>query len=99
MDTNLLVSLAVLLLLAVIVGAIVVRRRRSAQLERRFGPEYARTVERTGSRSHAEADLLAREHRMRKLEIVPLPAHEAQRFRTEWQGLQARFVDNPRTAV
>lgn len=99
MDTNLLVLLAVVLLLAVIAGVLLARRRRSAQLERQFGPEYARTVERTGSRSQAEADLLAREHRMRKLEIVPLPAHEAQRLRTEWQAVQARFVDNPRTAV
>jgi hypothetical protein len=99
MDMNLLVSLAVLLLLAVIVGALLTRRRRSAHLAHRFGPEYERTVERTGSRAQAEADLLSRERRVRKLEIVPLAAHEAQRFRMEWQGLQARFVDSPRTAV
>ena len=99
MDTNLLVALAIVVLLAVIAGALLTRRRRSSHLAQRFGPEYERTVERAGSRSQAEADLLARERRVRKLEIVPLAAHEAQRFRMEWQGLQARFVDNPRTAV
>jgi hypothetical protein len=52
-----------------------------------------------GSRRQAEADLREREQRVRKLEIVPLPAHEAQRFRMEWQGVQARFVDDPRRAV
>lgn len=99
MDMNLLVALAILVLLAAIVAAVLARRRRSDGLAQRFGPEYERTVQRAGSRSQAEADLRAREQRMRKLEIVPLAAHEAQRFRMEWQGVQARFVDSPRTAV
>lgn len=99
MDTNLLIALAILLVLAVIAAALLARRRRSAHLAQRFGPEYERTVERMGSRGRAEADLAAREQRVRKLEIVPLAPHEAQRFRMEWQGLQARFVDNPRIAV
>ncbi|MBC5786163.1 hypothetical protein H8N03_24705 [Ramlibacter sp. USB13] len=99
MDMNLLVALAILLMLAVIIGAVLARRRRSTGLAQRFGPEYERTVQRAGSRSQAEAELHAREQRVRKLEIVPLAAHEAQRFRMEWQGLQARFVDSPRMAV
>ena len=98
MDTNLLIALAILLLLAVIAAALLARRR-SAHLAQRFGPEYERTVERMGSRRQAEADLAAREQRVRRLEIVPLAPHEAQRFRMEWQGLQTRFVDNPRIAV
>lgn len=99
MDMNLLVTLAILLILAVIIVALMVRRRRSHDLAQRFGPEYERTVERTGSRTRAEAELLHRQRSVSKLDIVPLAAHEAQRYRMEWQGVQARFVDNPRTAV
>lgn len=98
-DTNVLVMLGILALLVIIAAAALVRRSRSRHLARRFGPEYERTVERTGSRGKAEADLAAREKRVRKLEIVPLQAHEAQRYRLDWQSLQARFVDNPRAAV
>lgn len=99
MDINLLVALAILLLLAVIASALLARRRRSHDLVQRFGPEYARTVERTGSRARAEAELLDRQRHVSKLDIVPLAAHQAQRYRMEWQGVQARFVDNPRMAV
>jgi hypothetical protein len=99
MDINLLVVLGILLLLAIAAGALLMRRRRSDHLADRFGPEYERTVERMGSRGKAEADLAAREKRVHKLEIVPLAPQEAQRFRTEWQALQSRFVDSPRTAM
>ena len=99
MDMNLLAVLAILILLALVAGLLFTRRKRSDHLARHFGPEYERTVHRTGSRSQAEADLEARERRVRKMDIVPLPAHEAQRFRMDWQGLQARFVDSPRSAV
>ena len=99
MDANLLIALAIVVLLAVIGSVLLARRRRSDDLARRFGPEYDRTVDRMGSRSQAEADLRAREQRVRKLEIVPLAPQDAQRFRMEWQGVQARFVDDPRRAV
>ena len=99
MDLNLLVALAIILLLVVIAAAVLTRRRRSHALARRFGPEYERTVEAMGHRGRAEADLMAREKRVQQMDIVPLAAHEAQRFRMEWQGLQARFVDSPRSAV
>jgi hypothetical protein len=99
MDTNLLVIGGLILLLLVIAALMLTRRRRTEQLAQRFGPEYERTVERMGSRGKAEADLAAREKRVHKLEIVPLAPQEAQRFRTEWQSLQARFVDSPRSAM
>jgi hypothetical protein len=99
MDTNVLLTIAILVLLAVIAAALLMRRNRSQRLAQRFGPEYDHTVQSTGSRSRAEAELAAREKRREKLEIQPLPGDQAQRFRTEWDGVQARFVDNPRTAV
>lgn len=99
MDTDLLAALALLLLLAALVAAVVVRRLRSAHLVRHFGPEYERTVRDLGSRGRAEAELAARERRVRGFDITPLAAHQSQRFRMEWQALQARFVDSPRTAL
>lgn len=99
MDTNVLLTIAILVLLAVIAAALLMRRNRSHHLAQRFGPEYDRTVQSTGSRSRAEAELAAREKRREKLEIQPLPAADAQRFRMEWDRVQARFVDNPRSAV
>lgn len=99
MDTNVLLTIAILVLLAVIAAALLMRRNRSQRLAQRFGPEYDRTVENTGSRSRAEAELAAREKRREQLEIQPLEAAEAQRFRMEWDHVQARFVDNPRSAV
>jgi LPXTG-motif cell wall-anchored protein len=99
MDVNLLIALGIIALLLLIGGLLIVRRRRSDHLAQRFGPEYERTVERMGSRGKAEADLLAREKRVSKLAIVPLPPAEAERFRSDWQVLQGRFVDNPRSAV
>jgi hypothetical protein len=99
MNPNLLIALVILLLLLAIAAAALTNRSRSRHLAARFGPEYQRTVRRMGSRGRAEAELAAREQRVSRLDIVPLQPHEAQRYRMEWQGLQARFVDNPRTAV
>lgn len=99
MDTNLLLVLGMIILLLVVAATMLTRRRRTEHLAHRFGPEYDRTVQRTGSRSRAEADLRAREKRVRKLDIVPLAPQDAQRFRMEWEGLQSRFVDAPRAVV
>jgi hypothetical protein len=99
MDNNLLIALVIIALLLVVGGVLLTRRMRSRHLTKRFGPEYERTVEQTGSRDKAEAELAAREKRVRKLHIVALQPQDAQRFRNEWQGVQGRFVDNPRSAV
>ena len=98
-DVNLLIALGIIVLLLVVAGLLLTRKRRSEHLSRHFGPEYERTVESMGSREKAEAELLAREKRVRKLQIIPLPPQDAERFRMEWQSLQGRFVDNPRSAV
>lgn len=92
MDTNLLVTLAIVAMLLVIAAASLARGRRS-------GAGHRRTVERTGGSGRPEAGLPPREQPGRKLEIVPLAPHEAQRYRMEWHGLQARFADRPRIAV
>jgi hypothetical protein len=90
-----------LVILAVIAVLFVLFRRRSQSkhLRHHFGPEYERTVEATGSRDKAEAELLARRKRVDKLNIVPLSPADAQRYTQAWRALQARFVDDPHSAL
>jgi hypothetical protein len=85
----------VLLALVLVGGWLLLRRRNSERLERRFGPEYHHAVDELGSRDKAESELAAREKRVEKLHIVPLPPALAQRFVDDWRNLQARFVDHP----
>lgn len=95
MDMTLLAALVLIALVLVIAG-LLLRRRNSKRLQRRFGPEYERTVHDAGSREKAEAELLKREKRVQKLRIVPLTPEQAARFSEDWRMLQARFVDSPR---
>jgi hypothetical protein len=75
------------------------RRRQSLRLQQRFGPEYSRVIAARGDRTKAEAELLARERRVERLEIVSLTAEDAARFSQAWGVLQTRFIDNPRGVV
>jgi hypothetical protein len=93
--TVMIIALMIIALLAVAMW-LHFRRHESQTLERRFGPEYGRTVEEMGSRPKAEAELKARQKRVEKLDIVPLAPAEAARFSDSWRSLQARFVDNPK---
>lgn len=86
----------VLLVLAVWAAA---RARRRSHLKHRFGPEYEHTVEETGSRNEAEAELKQREKRVEGYEIRALSASERDGFTQRWRSVQATFVDDPPTAV
>jgi len=94
---------ALIVVAAVVVVAIVVWRafaaRRTRTLRERFGPEYDRTLEGTGSKRDTEADLQARAERRDELEIKPLAPGARARYLEEWQRVQARFVDDPDGAV
>jgi hypothetical protein len=78
---------------------IVMRRRRSQNLSEQFGPEYKHVVKQYGDPRKAEAELAAREKRVRKLEIRALAPEEQNRFAEAWRGTQTRFVDEPSKAV
>jgi len=56
------------------------RRRTTADLRRKFGPEYERTVKQQGSERKAEARLSDREKRVEKLNIRDLDPMENERF-------------------
>jgi len=96
LDPNMLIIALMIIALLAIAMWLHFRRHESQALERRFGPEYGRTVEELGSRPKAEAELKARQKRVEQLDIVPLAPAEAARFAESWRGLQARFVDNPK---
>ena len=96
------IAIAMAIVVIVVVAAAALwrwRQHRSAQLRARFGPEYDRTVQRTGAVSKAEAALEARARRVDRLHITPLSSEDAARFSDAWRGIQSRFVDDPKGAV
>jgi hypothetical protein len=94
------VLIAVLVLAVVAVaGWSVARRRRSARLKEHFGPEYDRTVGDLGEQRAAEAELLAREKKRKKLDIVDLTPEVRQEHAVMWARVQTDFVDDPQDAV
>jgi len=75
------------------------QKQRRAQLQQRFGPEYDRAVEGSDSRRDAESHLADVAQRRDKLELRQLDEAERTRYRTEWEAVQAQFVDEPGKAV
>ncbi len=101
LDTQTWVIIAAVAVLGLIaLGAwIFYQKKQSQKLQKRFGPEYGRTVSELGSRTKGESELKAREKRVERLEIIALSPSEAARFSEAWQALQGRFVDNPKGVV
>jgi hypothetical protein len=94
------VVIIVIVAIAIAIGAFFyIRRRRSAMLRQRFGPEYKHAVHQYGDQRKAEADLAAREERVRKLQIHALNRADQSRFLDAWKKTQSRFVDEPSRAV
>jgi hypothetical protein len=100
MENNLLIVVVVaVVLVAAAVALLLTRRRHSDALRARFGPEYDRTVASAGKVGAAERILDERAKRVARFNLRALSADEAQRFTNSWKTVQARFVDDPRTAV
>ncbi|MDX3095564.1 hypothetical protein PV703_04530 [Streptomyces sp. ME01-24h] len=90
------IPIVVILALIALASTLFVRHQR---LKQRFGPEYDRTVEDTGSRRTAEQDLAERAKRHDALDIKPLPSGARDRYAREWTSVQEEFVDRPEDAV
>lgn len=102
MDTNTIWIIVGVLALLIVVGLIawgMSQQRRGEEMRRRFGPEYHRTLQDTGDERRAQEVMKAREERVRALQIRSLPAADRERYAEEWRGVQARFVDDPKTAL
>lgn len=98
--TYILVGVLIAAVIAVIAWSSAQKKRRQSQrLQQRFGPEYARLVNELGGRRKAEAELATREKRVERFNITPLAPADAARFAEAWNGLQIRFVDDPKAAV
>lgn len=95
--TWVLIALIVVVLIAL--AAVFARRSRTTTLQKRFGPEYERTIDSADGRRAAEAELEDRAKRRSELEIRPLPESTRLRYAEEWRGLQEQFVDRPSEAV
>jgi hypothetical protein len=98
-QTTLIAAIVIVVALAAVAVWAIARQRRSAELRRRFGGEYGRTVEQYGSPTKAEAALDQRVKRVERLHIRPLSPEEHERFTREWREVQARFVEDPPRAV
>jgi hypothetical protein len=94
-------AVLLLIVIAVLVTLMITNRRRAraSDLEERFGAEYRRSVDDTGSRRRAEENLNRRTERREGYELRTLENDERERFRSRWLGVQAGFVDGPAFAV
>jgi hypothetical protein len=89
------VAVVVLLILAAVGGYLYQGQR----LRKRFGPEYDRMLESSGSRFKAEQELRGREKRHDSLTLHDLTPEARDRYAAEWRQIQAQFVDDPGTAA
>jgi hypothetical protein len=95
--TIVIIIIAILVVVAIVAGVVYDQRRR--RLRQRFGPEYDRLVEETGSKTKAEAELANRQRRVAGLDIRPLDPAARARYAQDWAAVQEQFVDSPQEAV
>lgn len=93
------VAVIVAILVAAALAYVGYQQYRRKQLREGFGPEYDRTVADAPSRREAEAELAERKKRHDELDIRPLPPEASERYRSEWDAVQSRFVDDPDGAI
>src|SRR5580700_2160376 len=101
LDPKLIVLAAVVILIIAGAAWLYMRKRRgtTADLRRKFGPEYDRAVLVHGAGRKAESKLEDREKRVDKLNLRDLDSTEHERFSKRWESVQSRFVDSPKGAV
>jgi hypothetical protein len=99
MDTGVVVAIVILVVIAVLLAVFVGQRRRTQQLQQQFGPEYQRTVARTGDQRAAESQLTERQQRRRELNVVALEPAARTRYLEAWRATQNKFVDDPAGAT
>jgi hypothetical protein len=97
------VQIAIIVAIVVVVaGAIVffvMQKKRTERLQKHFGPEYDRAIAEGGDKRRAESRLEERAERVKKFNLRPLSAEDKARFTTQWDRVQAHFVDAPAGAV
>src|SRR5262245_40529955 len=100
MENEVLVAVIVVVAVLVCLGMwFLMRRRRTMALRERFGPEYDRVVQSRQTPADAERELEQRQRRVEAFALRPLSREAADEFSATWRNVQARFVDDPGTAV
>ncbi|WP_329547906.1 hypothetical protein OG548_31280 [Streptomyces sp. NBC_01356] len=104
MSTGVIIALIVIVAaVAVVAAAVTILARRpqgGRSLQRRFGPEYDRTVARhDGDTKAAEHDLAERVRRHGSLRERALEPAVRDKYVVRWAAAQERFVESPREAV
>jgi hypothetical protein len=102
MENTTLTLVLVIVAIAIVVGVVawlLLKRRRSQALRDRFGPEYDRTVNIAGEPAKAEVLLEDRARRVEGFNIRPLAREDSARYVEQWRRVQARFVDDPPSAI
>jgi hypothetical protein len=92
-------AVVLLALIALVVMLVRKRKRRREQLKERYGAEYARTVDETGSKRKAEEHLTEREQRRQQLDVRELTSGERTSFRGRFEALESSFIDSPDASV
>lgn len=98
------VAIAIVIAAILIVGALAwlnaqKRKATAVGLRQRFGTEYDREVQKSGSERKGQATLLDREKRAEKFNIRDVEPAERESFLAQWKSTQLRFVDLPKEAV
>jgi hypothetical protein len=95
------IAAAVLVVLTLVMLAVlsVTSRRKTRRLKERFGAEYERTVDEAGDQRAAEQELVSRERKRQKLDVVALSPDAHKEFAEQWLVIQRVFVDDPSGAV
>ena len=96
------ILIAAAVVIAVVVGVMVARanrRKRTDRLREHFGPEYERAVGEAGDQGAAEKELVERERKRKKLDIVALAPESRAKYAEHWHTVQTAFVDDPSRAV
>ncbi|MBM7439505.1 hypothetical protein [Streptomyces sp. HB132] len=98
--TTVLIIVAVVLVAALVFALLRSRRTGGHGLQRRFGPEYDRTVARhDGDTKAAEHELSERVKQHGSLSERPLRPEAREAYTRRWAEVQERFIDSPRDAV
>lgn len=95
------VAIVVVVIVVVVVALVLasVQRKRRAALRDHFGREYDRAVDTEGGRRQGESALKERVEERKQLDIRPLESGAREAYLSEWQRVQAEFVDVPDTAL
>jgi hypothetical protein len=92
-------AVVLVITLVMVVVLAVTGRTRTERLKKRFGREYERVVREAGDQRAGEEELVARERKRQKLDIVALSPEAHARYAEKWRAMQTAFVDSPAKAV